>query len=300
MPSCGVVTKVKKPKVTFKTTLGEERLRTAAGDQWRKKKKQQKKRKTGGDEKNDRAKIDEAMRLVYRCLLDPDETRLEEAVNESNELLGLTPRNEEQEKVAENAGGFVSQFRSFFLMFKVDPALIGDEPDDDECPGRTAREILDEFRRKYEGKTMEDACQGKNGKKNPRRFNALEGFALNGLTKSYLGLWRRVGGSGDDTTSGEDTHCNRAAIRKILRLIPAVGEIVANHVDREGILTMPSEETGPPHEATAAAPSPPTAASIQASEGKQEKPEASDINKKRKYDGDKGITPPPSPPANNP
>ena len=263
-------------------------LRTAAGIQWRKtKKKQQKKRKTGGDEKYDRAKRDGVMREVYSCLLNPNETRLEEAVNESNELWGLPLKNEEQEQVAENTGGFLSQFRSFFLMFKVDPALFGDEPDDDEYPGRTAREILDEFRRKYEGKAMEEACQGRNGNKNTRRFNALEGFALNGVTKSYLGLWRRAGGSGDDTTSGEDTHCNRAVIRKCLRMIPAVGKIVADHVDQVGILTMPSEETVRPHEASAAAPSPPTAASIQASEGKQEKPEASDSSKKRKHGGDK-------------
>ena len=230
----------------------------------------------------------EAMQNVYNCLLDPNNTRLEEALESSLEIMrpdtesrmqlleqGADDADREElmqdhQQVVEHASNFLGRFRFFFKMFKVDPVFIGADP---ALHPRSPREILNEFRTKYNGKTMEEACKGQNGEENPRRRAALQKFALSSATKSYLGVWRRarVGNVGSDTaTSGEEPQTIDALFRDVLKRIhPTAGAIVANHVDRSGIMMMPSEETESPEKL-------PAAASSQASDGKQEKLEGSD------------------------
>ena len=282
-------------KVTFKTTLEEEKNRTVKATQWRERKKQVKARRMQEAKIDERERKEALMQKVYDELLAGE--RLQRAMNESERLSVLEQSpNEDHNSAALDTYNFLSEWRGLCLMWKV--GTKGEQEP-------TALQQLGDFRQKYAGMKMEQALCGSSGARDVRRARSLESFASNGVVKSYLGLWRRTGAlDGDDTTSGEDLRCYSSIYREIFRRL-ASGDIIARYVDEELFLMMPKssgDDGAPPPPPTAAAaavggvgvpPNPPQRAAIQAFEAEEDKPkdkpEASDTYKKRNHGDDKKI-----------
>lgn len=206
----------------------EEQDRTARGLRSRKERKavKQRRKMADGDKKKQKdRKNQEHMTSTYNKLIDEEEEyRFINAFNDSAALVEA-PEHEEQNDEADRfeearvaANKYLSRWKSMMNAFQV------------KCED-TAKATIANFREKYMNEEMKNLSAKKKA--------TLKDFALCGVTKSYLGVFR----SEDDTTSGDDSHVSfdHWNVGKIFReRFPVAGPVAFAHVKQSQMLAFGS------------------------------------------------------------
>ena len=186
----------------------------------------QKRKMADGDKKKQKdRKNQEHMTSTFNKLIDEEEEyRFIKAFNDSAALVEA-PEHEEQNDEAERfeearvaANKYLSRWKSMMNAFQV-------KRED------TAEATIANFREKYVNEEMKNLSAKKKA--------TLKDFALCGVTKSYLGVFR----SEDDTTSGDDSHVSfdHYDVGKIFReRFPVAGPIAFAHVQQTQMLAFGS------------------------------------------------------------
>lgn len=193
----------------------------------------QKRKMADGDKKKQKDRKDqEHMTSTFNKLINEEEGyRFINAFNHSAALVEA-PEHEEQNDEAERfeearvaAEKYLSRWKSMMNAFQV-------KRED------TAEATIVNFREKYVNEEMKNLSAKKKA--------TLKGFALCGVTKSYLGVFR----SEEDTTSGDDSHVSfdHWDLGKIFReRFPVAGPVAFAHVKQTQMLAFGSSSS---HETT--------------------------------------------------
>ena len=187
--------------------------------------KQKRKMADANAKKQKELKNQEHMTSTFNKLIDKEEEhRFIDAFNYCKDLAEAPERKEQNEEAYQfeesrvAAKDYLSRWQNLMNAFQV------------ECEDKPGATIAN-FREKYANEVL--------GNLSARKRATLKDFALCGITKTYLRVFR----SEDDTTSGDDSHVSieHWQVGDIFRdSCPVVGPVAFAHVKQTGVLAFGS------------------------------------------------------------
>lgn len=205
--SLTVLSKEGPRRVSFETeTISQEEddKRAAKASERHRRKKQRKMERKEAQAKATRAMKSEMMSMVLEIIRDPKHIkygRLKQALLDSKAMVegrvtsagGEIAEDEDDERAALEANAR-DDSHSFLRRWNVFQRDLG-------LQGTTPEEVFESFRDRYENQSMEQILAQR------QRRVAFQNLSISGVTKSYLGYFRRVDGESESGDSkGYDDH----------------------------------------------------------------------------------------------